>query len=125
MKPTSGDVDMNMKPDIALLKKDPFDPSGLNSWCNIVAFLELSSSSDFSHMSKQLTRKAYTIFVVQPSRCFIITLSISNLHFHLHIFDHASVHDANHLFYVLYMLAFAPEEFISYDTTLLFSPIIA
>ncbi|KAG9316147.1 hypothetical protein JVU11DRAFT_3830 [Chiua virens] len=66
MRPAPADVDLKMKPDITLLQKDPFDPNGPNSWHHVVSFIELTSSEDSSSLRKQVTRKAYTVFVSQP-----------------------------------------------------------
>lgn len=133
VKPMPMDLDMKMKPDIALLQKDPFDPHGPDSWRNVMSFLELSSSNDFSQIAKQLTRKAYAVFVAQPGRRFVPALSITHSHFRLHVFDHASIinthaycihHNADYLIAVLYTLVFAPPKFIGYDPTIFFSPVI-
>ena len=86
-RPIPADLDMKMKPDIALLQKDPFDSQGKNLWHDVVSFLELSSSNDFSCLARQLTRKAYAIFVVQPGCCFVVALSILHSNFHLYLFN--------------------------------------
>lgn len=131
--PTDSDFNIKMKPDIALLQKDPFDPSGPNSWRDVVSFLEFSSNNDWSNLSKQLLRKAYAIFVAQPGRRFVIALSIVRSHFRLHIFDRAgvihsrpySIHlRADFLIRVLYLLAFAPKDFIGCDPTIFYSSVI-
>jgi hypothetical protein len=132
-KPAPADVKMKMKPDIALLRKDPFDPNGPNSWRNIVSFIELSSTQEFSGIAKQVTRKSYVIYTAQPGRCFVVALSIFQLYFCLHLFDHSgaiqsraySIHScAQYLVRVLYMLAFALEELIGYDPTLFYSSVV-
>ena len=134
MRPIPADLDMKMKPNITLLQKDLFDPQGKNLWRDIVSFLELSSSNDFSRLARQLTRKAYTIFVVQPGHHFVVALSILHSNFHLHLFNRSgaihscgySIHcHADYFVHVLYMLTFGAPELISYDPTLFFSPIIA
>ena len=133
VKPMPTDLDIKMKPDIALLQKDPFDPHGPDSWRNVVSFLELSSSNDFSQIAKQLTRKVYTVFVAQPGRHFVPALSITHSHFCLHVFDRASIintcaycihRNADYLIAVLYTLVFAPPKFVGYDPTIFFSPVI-
>jgi hypothetical protein len=65
-KPAPADVKMKMKSDIALLWKDPFDPNGPNSWRNVVSFIELCSTQEFSGIAKQAARTSYAIFVAQP-----------------------------------------------------------
>lgn len=132
--PTDVDIRINLKPDIALLQKDPFDPDGSYTWRHAVSFLELTSSEDNSRMRKQIARKAYAIFVSQPGRRFVIALSITQLQFRLHLFDRAGVvhsssyhihRHADHFLRVLCGLAFAPDELVGYDPTLFFSPVIA
>ncbi|KAG9316230.1 hypothetical protein JVU11DRAFT_2257 [Chiua virens] len=123
-----------MKPDIALLQKDLFDPNGPNSWRHIVSFIELTSLEDLSSLWKQVTRKAYAVFVSQPGRQFLIVLSIFCCQqFRFHLFDHSGIahslayslhRQADVLLHVLYMLAFAPKEFVGYDPTIFFSPVV-
>ena len=133
VKPTPTDLDMKMKPDIALLQSDSFDPHGPDSWRNVMSFLELSTSRDFSRIAKQLVRKAYAVFVAQPGRYFVPVLSITHSHFRLHIFDcagviHSCAHcihqHADYLIAMLYTLVFTPPKFVGYDPTIFFSPVI-
>ncbi|KAG9308444.1 hypothetical protein JVU11DRAFT_11935 [Chiua virens] len=128
------EVDLKIKPDAALLMHNPFDPKGRSSWCNVVAFLELSSSQDFSPVAKQLARKAFTVFAVQPGHHFVLALSILHRRFYLHCFNHVScinscdysIHCHTCYFIrILYVLAFGPRELVSYDPTISFLLIIS
>ncbi|KAF8546663.1 hypothetical protein OG21DRAFT_1490957 [Imleria badia] len=113
-RPAPIDLDMKMKPDIALLQKDPFDPK--------------------AKIHGQLMRKAYAVFVAQPGCRFVITLSILHLNFRLHLFDcSGAVHSHGHSIHchadyfirILYTLTFGPPELVGYDPTLFFSLVIA
>ena len=65
-------------------------------WKDVISFMELTStpysnSDSIGTVRNGVTRKAYAIFASQPSRWFLLTLSITQQEFHVHMFNHAGV----------------------------------
>ena len=82
----------------------------------------------------QITSKAYTVFVAQPGRRFIIAMSVANRLFRIHLFDRSGVvhsHGYNIHFHpqlfisILAFLTLGRPEHLSYDPTLCYSTIIS
>ncbi|KAF8547968.1 hypothetical protein OG21DRAFT_1489778 [Imleria badia] len=130
-----GDTNLELRPDLVLLQPDEYNkvPSSF-SWRNIASFLELTSQDFSSHLRLQLMKKAYGVFIAEPGRHFLIVLSIANIHFRMHVFDHSGVvhscgynlhRHAGFFVQVLYTLTTAPPEHLGFDPTLSFSTTIS
>lgn len=129
------DTDLQLKPDVALLRPDAFDDAyPAFSWQSLASFLELTSEDFSSRLRLQLTKKAYAIFLAQPGRRFVIALSIANQLLRIHVFDRAgAVHSRGYnihrfptfLVSILDVLTTAPPACLGYDPTLSFSTAIS
>ena len=66
------------------------------SWKDIISFMELTStpysnSDSIGTVRNGVMHKAYAIFASQPSRWFLLTLSITQQEFRVHMFNCAGV----------------------------------
>ena len=92
----------------------------------MITFLELTSSSFNAQLRRDITRKAYAVFMSQPNRRFVVALSLARQEFRLHVFDRSgaihslgySIHKFPDLFACLiYTLAFASLDRLGFDPT--------
>jgi len=122
---------MSVKPDIVLCGQP--DPHTSFAWHNVISFLELTSSTHSTQLRRDITCKAYAVFMSQPSRCFVVAISLAHQEFRLHVFDHSGViyslahnlHNATNLFaHLMYTLAFGGPHVLSFDPTFI-DPIIS
>jgi Fungal protein kinase len=119
-----GNTQFSIKPDIVFCGQlDPHD--GL-AWRNVISFIELTSSAFSAQLRRNITRKAYAIFMSQPCRRFVIAISIAQQEFRIHLFDRSGVihslghniHKSSNLFArVLYVLAFGSPASLGFDPT--------
>ncbi|KAI6018505.1 hypothetical protein BKA83DRAFT_4496014 [Pisolithus microcarpus] len=115
---------MSVKPDIILCGQ-------LNqytgfTWCNMILFLELTSLTHSTQLQWDITHKVYAVFMSQPSRHFMVAMSLAHQEFHLHIFDHSgTMHSLGHNLHksadfftcLMYTLAFGSPVMLGFDPT--------
>ncbi|KAI5999608.1 hypothetical protein EDD15DRAFT_2160638 [Pisolithus albus] len=115
---------MSVKPDIVLCGQ--LDQHTGFAWHNVISFLELTSSAHSAQLRRNITRKAYAVFMSQPSRRFVVALSLARQEFRLHIFDRSgaihslghSLHRAADLFTrIIYTLTFGSPDVLGFDPT--------
>ena len=88
---------MSCKPDLVLWERPSLiGPQPEFLWKDIISFMELTStpysnSDSIGTVCNGVTRKVYAIFASQPSRQFLLTLSIAQQEFCVHMFNHAGV----------------------------------
>ena len=124
---------MKIKPDLILCASDPLNKTVL-TWMHIITFIEVTSKPNDPDMSLNLARKAYAVFIAQPGRRFLMTISISAQAFCLHLYDRSGVihshgyniHDHADIFSsFLYFLTFAQPEDLGYDPTFIYSGMVS
>lgn len=115
---------MSVKPDIVLCGQLD-GPAGF-AWHKVISFLELTSSAFGAQLRRDITRKAYAVFMSQPSRCFVVAVSLARQEFRLHVFDRSGVihslgynlHKFSDLFArLMYTLAFGSLDKLGFDPT--------
>ena len=79
-----------------------------------------------AQLRHDITRKAYAIFMSQPSRRFVVAVSLARQEFRLHVFDRSGViHSLGHNLHrspdlfarLMYALAFGSPDKLGFDTT--------
>ncbi|KAI6020926.1 hypothetical protein BKA83DRAFT_4126818 [Pisolithus microcarpus] len=115
---------MSVKPDIILCGQ--LDQHTGFAWHNVISFLELMSSTHSTQLQQDITCKAYAVFMSQPSRRFIVAISLACQEFHLHIFNcSGTIHSLGHNLHksadlftrLMYTLAFGSPDMLGFDPT--------
>lgn len=115
---------MSIKPDIVLCGQ--LDQDTGFAWHNVISFLELTSSTYSAQLRRDITRKAYAVFMSQPSRRFVVAISLVRQEFRIHIFDRSgaihslgrNLHKFSDLFArVIYTLSFGSLDKLGFDPT--------
>ena len=115
---------MSIKPDIVLCGQ--LDQDIGFAWHNVISFLELTSTTYSAQLRRDITRKAYAVFMSQPSRRFVVAVSLARQEFRIHIFDRSgaihslgcNLHKFSDLFArVIYTLSFGSPDKLGFDPT--------
>ena len=115
---------MSIKPDIVLCGQ--LDQDTGFAWHNVISFLELMSTTYSAQLRRDITRKAYAVFMSQPSRRFVVAISLARQEFRIHIFDRSgaihslgcNLHKFSDLFArVIYTLSFGSPDKLGFDLT--------
>lgn len=122
-KPVRG-FPLMIKPDIVFCGQ--LGPQKDFAWHDALSFLELTSSPYNTQLERNITRKAYALFMSQPCRRFVVAISIARQDFRLHVYDHSGVihsrghniHNSADLFLrVIYVLNFGNPTALGFDPT--------
>jgi len=129
------DGPMSCKPDLVLWEGPSLiGPQPEFSWKDVISFMELMSTSysdsdSTGTIHNGVTHKAYTIFASQPTRWFLLALSIAQQEFCVHMFDRAgvvhshaySIHRSPRvLLCMLAVLTFGQPEHVGFNPTIIY-----